>query len=229
MPSRITLPVEPRRTTWILALVAGCLVLLHVVVMLLCYAGPLERGDWWHEVALFDLDEEESFGTWFSAVILLYAGRLLLLTARVDRARDRRLRCWWLFLGIGFHALSIDEIVGLHELLNTRQDTPWTTYAYFVVAVVALACIPLLVWLPARTRHLFVAAGALYVGGAVVLERATDWYEPAGLLNTLRYNLLTGVEEALEMAGVILFVYALLDHLRRTAGDAAAPPPDLPD
>jgi hypothetical protein len=46
-----------------------------------------------------------------------------------------------------------------------------------------------------------------------MLERATDWYETARLLNTLKYNLLTALEEAMEMGGVILFLYALLGHM----------------
>ena len=33
--------------------------------------------EYW-QIAIFDLDEEESFGTWFSAAILLFAALLLI-------------------------------------------------------------------------------------------------------------------------------------------------------
>ena len=55
-----------------------------------------------------------------------------------------------------------------------------------------------------------------YVGAAVGIENATDWYDDSDLLNTLEYNLTTVVEEALEMTGVILFIHAILAHM---AGD----------
>ena len=64
---------------------------------------------YWH-LAIFDLDEEESFGTWFSSGILFMAAALLLHQARVLRAQGEDWSRWWLVLGIGFCVLSIDEV-----------------------------------------------------------------------------------------------------------------------
>ncbi|MFP8877143.1 MAG: hypothetical protein VCB99_09590 [Myxococcota bacterium] len=64
--------------------------------------------------------------------------------------------------------------------------------------------------LPSKIRFLFILAALIYVGGAVGVERATDWYDVHDLLDTLAYNLWTAVEETMEMAGVIVFIYALL-------------------
>ncbi|MGB5734474.1 MAG: hypothetical protein WBM40_08530 [Thiohalocapsa sp.] len=59
-----------------------------------------------------------------------------------------------------------------------------------------------------RTSLLFLAAGAIYGGGAVGVEHWTG-----DDVRSLSYNMWTTVEEAMEMFGVILFIYALLDRL----------------
>ncbi len=196
---------DDQKRVRMLALIAAGLGVAHVVAMLLYYGDFVD--DYVH-VSFFDLDEEESFGTWFSAVILLYAGRILLRHPRADGDPWHR---WWLLLAIGFHILSIDEVAAMHEYVNTVvENTRWTTFGAAIVAVVGLAYLPFLRALSARIRFLFIVAAVVYVGGAVGVERATDWYDVHDLLNTLAYNLWTAVEETMEMAGVIVFIYALL-------------------
>jgi hypothetical protein len=54
-----------------------------------------------------------------------------------------------------------------------------------------------------------VVAGIIYACGAIGVERysGTD-------INSLGYNMLTGLEEGLEMSAVIFIIYALLDFIR---------------
>ncbi len=193
-----------------LALLAAGLAAAHVIVMFLYYRESIGLDDWVHG-AFFDLDEEESFGTWFSAVILLYAGRLLLSRARSAKGEGDPYYRMWLVLAIGFHLLSIDEVVGIHEYVNTvSEDIRWTTFGAVIVALLGLAYLPFLSALPSRIRLLFIVAAVIYVGGAMGVERATDWYDVHDLLDTLAYNLWTAVEETMEMTGAIVFIYALL-------------------
>jgi hypothetical protein len=195
--------------------VALILAVVHVITMLLWFGDYLPFDDWWR-IAIFDLDEEESVGTWFSAVILLLAAQLLLLQAYGVRIVGVRWWKWWAFLSVGFHILSVDEIAGFHEYLNSAlEQARWTTFAAPLVLVVGALFIPFLKALPSRTRWLFIIAGLIYVGGAIGVERGTDWYYDNDLLNTLEYNLWTAVEEFMEMSGVILFIYALLDYRSR--------------
>jgi hypothetical protein len=213
MTGQINLSLSARSIGKWLLLIAATLTVLHITVMLLWFNDFLPFDDWWH-IAFFDLDEEESIGTWFSTLILLAAGQLLLLQAHLERQKASSWTAWWLLLAVGFHILSLDEVIGIHEYVNTVfEDIPWTTFGAGVVLIVGLAYLPFLAALPANTRYLFVVAGAIYVGGAVGVERATDWYQVNDLLNTLEYNLWTAVEEFMEMTGVILFIYALMDYL----------------
>jgi hypothetical protein len=78
-------------------------------------------------------------------VILLFAARLLLLQARrLRKAKLPRHRAWRI-LGLGFCFLSLDEVVGLHETLNTVTDFSWTLPGAAVAAIVEFIYIPFLI------------------------------------------------------------------------------------
>ena len=193
--------------------IAAFLTLAHIIAMVSWYRDLLPIDDWLY-ISFFDLDEEESLGTWFSALILFAAGQLALLQARYTRGEPQGWHLWWLLLAIGFHILSLDEVAGFHEFVNTVvEDTHWTTFGAILVLVVGAAYLPFLRALPSRTRWLFVLSGAIYVGGAVGVEWATIWHQENDLLDTLGYNLWNALEEGMEMAGVILFIYTLLGHI----------------
>jgi hypothetical protein len=205
--------ITARKTGLILLVIAVVLTIAHVAAMVIWYRDLLPIEEWLY-FSFFDLDEEESIGTWYSALILFGAGRLALVQARFVRRGSQGWYSWWLLMAIGFHLLSLDEVAGFHEFVNTMvEDTHWTTYGAAIALVVAVAYLPFLWSLPVRTRWLFIISGSIYIGGAVGIEAATIWHEENDQLNTLAYNLWTAVEEFMEMAGVVLFIYALLGHI----------------
>ena len=211
--------LRPGRVALYLGLIAGVLAVVHIVAMQIIFNDNMGLADrwgleYWH-LSIFDLDEEESFGTWFSVVILLIAGRLLLAQARILRAEADPWHLAWLILGIGFHILSLDEVVGMHELLNTlMEDTSWTVVGFWIVGIVGLSYLPFLWRYRWRAAGLFLLAGSIYVGGAVGVEHFTG-----GEVNSLHYNMWTTLEEGMEMAGIIVFIYALLDYMRGPRND----------
>jgi hypothetical protein len=196
-------------TRCLIAAVAALLV-AHVTLQVWHYR--------WHEMPrlllwFFDVDKEDSLPTWYSTITLMLASILLLLVARRKQAgRDPWFRYWY-GLSLTFAALSMDEAAGVHETLNTALDITWEIVGGIVAAWFGLAYLGFLRHLPARTGWLFVASGCVFVGGAVGVEWSTDWYEERELLDTLAYNLWNAVEEGLEMAGVVLFIYALLGYM----------------
>jgi len=107
----------------------------------------------------------------------------------------------------------MDEVAGFHETLNAMLDFSWAIPGGIVAACFGVAYLRFLGHLPARTQWLFVAAGCVFVAGAVGVEMATDWYDERDLLDTLAYNLWDAVEEGLEMGGVVLFTHALLGYM----------------
>ena len=125
----------------------------------------------------------------------------------------------WFGLSAAFLALSIDEVAGVHEAINTVIDIPWTIPAAVVVAIIGMLYLPFLWHLPPATRRQTLLAGTLFVGGAVGVEHATDWFLANRTMDSLEYNLLTAAEEGLEMIGVVVFIHALLGYMG--SGDTA--------
>ena len=210
----LTINLDAKRTTIMLVAIMSALVAIHVLAMQANFNDSLGLKEaldfeYW-QVAIFDLDEEESFGTWFSTAILLSASVLSLLVAASLRSAADSMHRWWAMLGLGFGLLSIDEVVGLHELFNTLyEDVPWTTAGISVFVLAGFCFLPFLWHYRWRTSGLFMVAGVIYASGAIGVERysGTD-------INSLGYNMLTGLEEGLEMLGVIIVIYALLDVIR---------------
>ena len=203
--------LNPRRTLFVLASVMLLLVTCHVVAMQANFNESLGIKDalgfeYW-QVALFDLDEEESFGTWFSAVNLLFAGLLSLYLAARGGVAHAAMRYWWIVLGVGLMLMSVDEVVGMHEQINTVFDeVVWTTLSLVIVFATGVGFIPFLWHYRWRTALWFLLGGMLFVGGAVGLE-----HYMGDDVNSLRYNMFTAAEEGLEMLGVILAIYAMLE------------------
>ena len=208
--------LRSERVVLTLLAILALLIMVHVLAMQANFnpaLGLKERfGFHYWQLAFFDLDEEESFGTWFNSGLLLIAAVLLIQQARILRAQAAAWHRWWLILGIGFCVLSMDEIAGMHEWLNSMLgDTPWTVIGAPIFALVALAYMPFLWHHRWRTGLLFLLAGAIYGGGAVGVEHFTD-----SEVNSLHYNMWTALEEGMEMLGVIILIYTVLDHMRGT-------------
>ena len=130
----------------------------------------------------------------------------------------------WMCLSAIFLYMSVDEAVGLHELLTepTRRLLgleakgvlyfAWVIPGMVVGAALALWYWTLLLSLPTRTKWQFVLAAVLFVGGAIGMELVGGvYYRPEGA--TLAYSVVSTIEETLEMAGVIVFINALLRYL----------------
>jgi len=210
MTIALNFTLDARRTGITLVSVMLLLIVGHVLAMQanfnedLGFKQVLDFEYW--QVAIFDLDEEESFGTWFSATNLLFASLLFFYQASLRRAADDRIHYWWFALGLGFCLMSVDEVVGMHEMINTVFDESlWAGLSMGLVAVTGLGFLPFLWRYRGQTSWLFIIAGILFAGGAVGVEQysSTD-------VNSLRYNMLTGLEEGMEMSGVILAIYTVL-------------------
>lgn len=201
--------------------------LLIALFLLACHAGltlynyRVEALPWILR-QLFDVDQENNLPTWYSAFLLLVASGLLWLCARNKKAEGDSLSGQWHVLAIGFLLMSVDEVAGVHESINSVIEITWAIPAAFMAAMIGLAFIPFLLQLPRRTALGFALAGAIYLGGAVGVEIIGNSLHVQNLRDTLQYNLVTLVEETLEMLGVILFIAMLLRYLGGESEDVEA-------
>jgi hypothetical protein len=182
-------------------------------------------------VRSFDLDQEGNLATWFSVALLL-ANSLLFAAVAATRQRERKGddggRRAWAGLALLFLAMSAEEAAAIHEMtvLPLRQLLnaggllyyTWVVPGGILTLCIAAAYIPFLARLPARTRRLFVLAGLIYVGGAVGFEMIGGRYASLYSTDNFRYALIAHAEETLEMSGLVVLLYALLDYLGRCAG-----------
>ena len=165
----------------------------------------------WLVFQMFDVDDEHNLPTFYSGFILLFA-TVLLWSIWMEVSR---LRWSWLILFLGFAFLAADEIAGFHDAINTAIDPVWAWFGLIMVAIAGLSLLPFMLSLPRSIAAGFAFAGALYVGGAMVLELINEPFDSDGLA----YQLLVLVEEGFEMLGVVTFIAVLLhyraNHLNR--------------
>lgn len=211
------------RTGRIAALLFACAAVMTVAGFFVNIAIhqilPSPEDDLARVLARFDLGHEPSVPAWFSSGVLLFDAAMLLLIGAAARKAGEPFAWHWLGLGFVFVALSVDEAALFHEMVDTALGSvlqtdgfllfPWVLAGGGFAALVGLVYLRFLLWLPRRFALLFVASGALYVGGAVGMElfsaNAIDRY---GLASTA-HAITQTIEEGMEMAGAILFFHSL--------------------
>jgi hypothetical protein len=173
---------------------------------------------------LFDLWDEVSIPSWYSASLLLICAALLGVIAVSRWRANDRYRKHWVALAVIFLALSVDDAADVHghasyklnEMMNTGG---FLAYAWVIPAAVltllfVVAYIPFLRHLPRPIALRFVIAGAIFVGGALGMEMIQARYDTVHGVENMPYRIMVAIEEGMEMAGTILFISVLLTYLR---------------
>ncbi len=214
-----------------LALLVCVLVFLHIAFMFLYWEIALEKFRntdgrlRWYQAKIFDLDTESSLGTYYSSMALLFIGRLLWHHAKLVRARKEVWCIWWFVLAVGFHWLSLDEVIAGHEILNVHKSVlakqagvereRWVAEGLVVAGFVGAAFLPFLWRIGPRLAFFSIVGGAVYLGGCLGIEQATDKYQDWGMLGTTEYLMWVALEEGMEMIGPVIFLYGLLGYLAK--------------
>lgn len=210
-------------------LVAGVavVVLAGAVADLLYAFDPGQTTD--RILQSFSLMSDASVPTYVASMLLLACGFLLAVSAKLEAARATgHAKSWWLLSGI-FCLLSLDEVATLHELSGVvlARLVPavgatggifyysWTLIGIPFVLVLALVLLRWFLALPVRTRLRFGAAAFIFLSGAVGVEMLNSVIDEATAGRSMAYSIFSSIEESLEFAGVLMFLYGLLDHLRR--------------
>ena len=224
----VAIPVSAKRCAAALGLIVVALVaaslgasFLSVVPVEDSFLGQVKES----VVRLAWVDGEGNIPAWYSASLLLLCSLLLATIAFAHKQQRGGHVLHWVVLSLIFAFLSLDETAQLHELsIAPLRDIFGTTgflyYGWIVpaglcVALFGLAYLRFLARLPARTRRLFLLAGFIFVGGAIGVEAVSGKHASLQGEQNLTYHLIITVEELLEMAGVVLFIYALLDYISR--------------
>lgn len=175
-------------------------------------------------VDMFDLNLENNIPTVFSTFILMASA--ILLTVIASRAETIKHNAgYWKWLAIIFMFLAVDENASLHELfIDPIQEmlpsggimyVGWIIPYALAALVIGLLYLKFVWSLPTRTRNLTILSGSLYLSGAIGFELLGGWYLlPRNEIEYFPFSMLVMAEEFLEMSGIILFIYTLLDYLK---------------
>jgi hypothetical protein len=215
--SLVSLSFSPRVLVRLLFITIAMLVAIDLALQIIHYRV--------HEIPwllkdLFDLDEEQNIPTWYStAALLIPAWLLLSISAEKKRVGDP-LTGYWYGLAIGFFVLSLDECAAIHEAINTitssehsRHPFSWAILGAALVIILAVIYMKFLSRIPMWFRIRFMIAGTVYVSGVLLTELVVHEYLKSHDIDSLGYNLISAIEETLEMVGVALFVHSLLVYM----------------
>lgn len=175
-------------------------------------------------IPALDLNGESNIPTWYATILLLLAALLLALIAAEAWQAKRPYAVHWSGLAILLTLLSLDEAVAIHEqwispLRSLLGVTGLLYCAWVIPALASVLLVVLVYWrfffaLPKATKRRFLLAAALYVGGALGVELLEGYYlSHGGVEETIAFALMVGVEELLEMCGVVVLIEALLYYL----------------
>lgn len=222
--NEIRLKINPERTIVYLSIPIAVLLILHLIGQFAVHQLGAPNNKIF---MILNMDSEKSLPTFFVIIEWLICVALL---AAITWFRRKE---WWQFiywLGIllAFAFLTADEQMSIHEAMITPVRSTLKTsgllfFAWIIPYSIALLILTIIylrfmIALPSRTRWLFILACALFLSGALGIElfegRHVEQYGRE-LVYALFY---VAIEETLEMAGLLVFIYALMSYLVNQLG-----------
>lgn len=221
--------IKPKRIVLVLGIII-CLLIAGNIVSILLYdfLQPEARSSLDIVLEYLNVRTENSFPTYFSTLQLFFSAAVLFLIAIIRKKQKASDYLHWIYLAAIFLFLSMDESIMIHEVIARKIKHhialtgvffyAWIIpYSLFVIAVL-VAYIPFLRKLPPSTKKGMVLSGGIFVTGALGFEALESWYFTSTGITGLLYQSFTTIEEAMEMTGILLFIYTLLRYLELQLG-----------
>jgi hypothetical protein len=220
--------ISPKSFTRVLLFIVSTLLILHILYIVSRFFYGYSYRDY---LKIFYLDDEGNIPTLYATISIAIASILLFIVGFIKKKLNQEKYGYWYFLGVLFMLLSYDEAASMHEHIN---DIFWDKYPdlpaylgfgwvipYFILLIIfGLFFFKFIKSLPRRTAILFIFAGAVFVTGAMGMEFIGAYlWATAGGQDSLLYNFFATLEELLEMLGIVLFIYAILDYIDKEYGD----------
>ena len=228
--NNLCITIAPSKFTRFIAIIAVFLILISVTTQVFKYTTGHDHV--YGLIELFYLGNEHNIPTFFSALILLLAAILIGIIGVLKRKVSGIYRLHWMSLAYLFLFLATDEASGIHEMLQRPTVEligshptgifffPWVIPGIALVVVLAFIYLRFWLHLPSYTRLLVFVAGSLYIAGAIGVEMTGGYYAELHGMKNFTYSMIVTIEESLEMAGIILFIFALLDYIENNFSNA---------
>lgn len=208
--------LQPRKVAQFLLMLTAGFALVHIAGQLI----HLRMGSTFGFL-LFDPDQEQSIPRFYSSVLLLLCSGLLSMIAVAKKSDIPGSFLYWSSLALIFLFLAVAKNSAIHETLAVPirsilklSKLQFYVWVYGIVVVIFFGLYrKFLVRLPRRTRLFFALGGVVFLVGAFGFDLLVAY---AGRLvdhHSLVYLGLVTLEEALEMSGIVILVYGLLEFM----------------
>ena len=201
----------------ILLYISGTLFAAHLVGEIGIYAFDADKN--W--LLPFNMDREFNIPTLFSSTIMLACAYIL---NEIKKVSEKLPSKDWRLLSKIFIFLAIDEFFQVHEIFIIPDLRPYLSPALGSTWVIPYTVLVIyLGWrfskflraLGQHTRRKFIQSATIFLSGAIGMEIVGSYLVRTGIirLHSIWYGTITGLEELLELIGLIIFLTSLANYL----------------
>lgn len=170
---------------------------------------------------MFDLNRENNIPTWYASISFAFCALAAWLMGILKSLEKDSL--YWKMMAVIFLGMSLDESASVHEYVASLLKGQFTFSGYWHFAWVAPALILIVMGIifffrfwwnqPSRIRFALAAGAVIFFSGSVGMEIiGGNLIEQSGY-NDPVYMTLTLTEEIMELSGLWLFQFSLLESL----------------
>ncbi|HFQ61097.1 MAG TPA: hypothetical protein ENK39_02200 [Epsilonproteobacteria bacterium] len=204
-----------------LSIMAMLLILANIIMLFIYFS--IDNPDQFDFVQMIDLDQEANLPTLFSSALLLIAGFLFYLLAKVAKEKTKEQYKYWLGLSFVFVFLGFDESAKIHETLGDYTEKfvdasgylhyPWVLSYGLLLVILGFLYLRFFLRMEKKIFRSFILAAFIFLSGAIGFELLGANEASLNGTDTVLYCTLYTIEESLEMFGVIYLIWILLTLL----------------
>ncbi len=208
--------INPAKVLKFFVIINVIFFILHILTEYLYYVHSIQIPGY----RFFNLDDERSLPSLFTVFEWIVIVVLFLVISITTKGK--KTYYWWGFVLL-FSFLTLDEFASIHEpmakyfraTLNTSGVLYFAWVIPYAFGLVALLLIygKFLLSLDKKILTLFIISGITFISGAVIMELFEGKYVESHGFNNIYYLVFVPIEETLEMLGLSLFIYSLLQYL----------------
>jgi hypothetical protein len=223
--------IDPQKTAlFFLAIVVSLIVVHSLAMTVSLYSG---NQDVMEITEYVDLDIEKNIPSLYSAFALFLCSLLFFCISSLEKKQGRRHYYWW-GLACIFLFLSFDEAFALHEGFGDLTEKyieqtgvleasgllyfPWILPYGFLTGILGIFYVRFLFRLPRKTAGLLVLSAVIFLTGAGFFDMLGGREAELNGYYSVTYTILYTIEEFLEMSGIVLLMFTLLDYIEQQHG-----------
>jgi hypothetical protein len=225
------LRIYPKKTALIFFTIVISLTVLHSIALTVLLSTG--NQDLMEITDYVDLDIEKNLPSFYSAFAIFLCSLLFFCISLLEKKQVRQ-RCYWLGLAAVFLFLSLDEAFVLHEGLGDYTEEyikttgilqasgllyfPWIIPYGILTTLLGVLYFRFILHLPRKTTVLLILSAIIFLTGAAFFDMLGGREAELHGYYSITYTVLYTIEEFLEMSGIVLLMYTLLDYIEQQFG-----------